>query len=239
MARARAIEVRGAGWIAEAVRARATGVRIVQARRGPRVPRTVSLTFDDGPSQWTPDVLDALAAGGARATFFVLGLSVYRREPILRRALADGHELGNHAYSHTDPATLDDETLRSELERTSALIVDAVGRRPTLFRPPYAGHDVRVARVARDAGLSPTVLRSIDPADWREPDPARIAAHVVERLQPGAIVCLHDGLPPRTERGTTDRRPTVDALPAILEGIAERELASVTVSELLGRDERR
>lgn len=227
--------MKAAGWVAEVARAAVTGVHIVHARRGLRVPHAVALTFDDGPSHWTPAILDALRERGARGTFFVLGLSIPGREPILRRAAAEGHELGNHAYSHVDPTALDDSTLRDELERTSGLIERATGTRPTLFRPPYAAMDVRVARVARSAGLSPTVLRSVDPADWRERDPARIVDHVLSLVRPGSIVCLHDGVPPHTSAGTLDRSPTVAALPAILAGLAARSLAAVTVSALIGR----
>ena len=112
--------MKGVGWLAELVRNATTGVRVVHSRRGPRVPWAVALTFDDGPSQWTPPILDALGAGGAHGTFFVLGLSIEGREETLRRAVAEGHELGNHAYSHADPASLDDDALRAELERTSS-----------------------------------------------------------------------------------------------------------------------
>lgn len=227
--------MRVAGWLAELLRTRKTGVRIVHSRRGLRVPPAVALTFDDGPStEWTPEILDVLRAHGARATFFVLGAAVDGREAILRRAVAEGHELGNHAYSHADPATLDDEALRDELERTNGLIESSTGIRPRLFRPPYADYDVRVARIAQDVGLSPTVLRSIDPADWRERDSTRIAGGVLDLVRPGSIVCLHDGLPPRSSDGTLDRRPTVEATHEILAGLPARGLASTTVSDLLG-----
>lgn len=224
----------GVGWIAEGARTRLTGVRVIHCRRGLHVPRAVALTFDDGPStEWTPEILDVLRAHGASATFFVLGAAVDGREAILRRAVAEGHELGNHAYSHADPATLDDEALRDELERTNALIESSTGIRPRLFRPPYADYDVRVARIAQDVGLSPTVLRSIDPADWREPSPERLAAHVLDRVHRGAIVCLHDALPPAEPRGMSDREATVAALPPILAGLGARGFRAVTVGELL------
>lgn len=227
--------MKGVGWVAEVAVATVTGVRIVHARRGLRVPHAVALTFDDGPSDWTEPILDTLAEREGRATFFVLGVSIDGREDVLRRAAAEGHELANHAYSHADPSTLDDTALRDELERTSDLIERATGARPMLFRPPYAGRDVRVARVARATGLSPTVLRSVDPADWREPDSGRIVAGVLDAVRPGSIVCLHDGLPPSTSAGTLDRGPTVAAVPAILDGLRTRGLAATTVSELLGR----
>ena len=227
--------MRAVGWVAELLRTRTTGVRIVHCRRGPYVPSAVALTFDDGPStEWTPEILDVLRAHGAHATFFVLGAAVDGRETILRRAVAEGHELGNHAYSHADLAALDDEAIRDELEQTNALVESSTGSRPRLFRPPYAGYDVRVARIAQDVGLSPTVLRSIDPADWRERDPERIAGVVLDVVRPGSIVCLHDGVPPRSSAGTPDRRPTIEATREILASLPARGLASTTVSDLLG-----
>lgn len=222
-------------WLAEVVRTATTGVRVVHARRGFGIPHAVALTFDDGPSEWTPAILDAFAKHGGKATFFVLGVSVEGREDILRRAAAEGHELANHAFSHADPTTLDDEILRAELECTSGILEQATGRRPALFRPPYAAKDIRVARVARSVGLSPTVLRSVDPADWRQTDSRPIVDGVLTAVIPGSIVCLHDGLPPHTTQGTVDRAPTVAAVPAILDGLHARGLAAVTVSELLGR----
>ncbi len=225
--------MRGVGWMAELLRTRVTGVRIVHARRGPGTPRAVALTFDDGPSEWTLPILDAFARQGGAATFFVLGAAIAGREATLRRAVADGHELANHAFSHADPATLADDALLAEIEATTGLLEEATGIRPRLFRPPYAAYDTRVARVARSAGLAPTVLRSIDPVDWRETDAGRIVAHVLEHLQPGAIVCLHDALPPTEPRGAPDRSATVAAVPAILDALATRGYEAVTVSALL------
>jgi peptidoglycan/xylan/chitin deacetylase (PgdA/CDA1 family) len=206
---------------------------LVYCRRGLRVPRAVSLTFDDGPSEWTEPILDVLAEGDARATFFVLGCSIAGREHILRRAVEQGNELGNHAFSHLDPATLPDEQLRAELARTTALVQEAAGVRTRLFRPPYADAEVRFARVARSVGLAPTVLRSIDPADWREPDAEAITRHVLGVVAAGAIVCLHDGVSPAERDRAASRQPTVEALRQLVPELTSRGYALVTVSELL------
>jgi len=195
--------------------------------------REIALTFDDGPSQWTPAILSLLDARGAKGTFFVLGSSVAGHEDVLRRAVAEGHELANHAYSHIDPAMLSDEALRIELERTSALLERIVGARPRHFRPPYADTDYRVADLAHAAGLPRTVLRSIDPADWDELDPDLISRRVLERARPGAIVCLHDGIPPHEPKGTPTRQPTVDALGTIVPELSRIGYDLVTVTELL------
>ena len=194
--------------------------------------REMALTFDDGPSEWTPAILDVLGEHGARGTFFVLGASVAGREKTVQRAAAEAHELGNHAYSHTDPATLSDEALRAELERTGSLIEELVGERPRHFRPPYAGTDFRVADVARAAGFDRTVLRSIDPADWDDSEPDEILERVLREARPGAIVCLHDGISPG-EDASADRQATVSAVAALVPELFERGYGLVTVTELL------
>ena len=194
--------------------------------------RVVALTFDDGPSQWTSAVLDALLAYDARGTFFVLGSVAAARADVLRRAVAEGHELGNHLFSHLDPVELDEDELELELLRTANEVQAASGVRPRLVRPPYGGDRERVARVAERIGLGPTVLSSVDPEDWRESVGATIASRVLEAVRPGSIVDLHDGLP-ETNRGHPSREPTVAALREILPELARRRYRCVTVSELL------
>ena len=186
--------------------------------------RLIALTFDDGPSDVTPRVLDVLAAHGGRSTFFVLGRSVPGREHTLQRAVTEGHELGNHAWSHTHPGWLEDAALGEELERTTALIERVAGVRPRLVRPPYGEDPERVAAIAAGVGLAPTVLWTVDPKDWRPSDPDRIADHVLRAARPGAIVDLHDG-------GGTES--TVTALERLLPALVERGYQAVTVSELL------
>jgi peptidoglycan/xylan/chitin deacetylase (PgdA/CDA1 family) len=221
----------------DALRAGRHGIAYAAPRRFLR--REIALTFDDGPSaEWTPAILDLFREHGARATFFVLGSAIAGREAILERAAAEGHELANHAFSHRDPATLTDDDLRDELERTSSLLEAAVGKRPQHFRPPYADTDFRVADVARAAGLVRTVLRSIDPADWSEPDADAIADRVLAGARRGSIVCLHDSLAPGEERGTPTRQPTVDALHKIVPELGRRGFRLVTVRELLAWNRR-
>ena len=206
---------------------------IVYCRRGLGVPKALALTFDDGPSEWTAPILDACARADARATFFVLGSSIAGNEETLRRAVAEGHELGNHTWSHMDPATLSDGELSGELQRTTAAILDVTGVRPRVFRPPYAESDRRVASVARAAGLEPTVLRSIDPADWREGERCTIVRHIVDRAVRGAIVCLHDGVSPLERAEGAVRDETVAAVADLTVALTARGYRLVTVSELL------
>jgi peptidoglycan/xylan/chitin deacetylase (PgdA/CDA1 family) len=178
----------------------------------------------------TPALLDLLARHSARATFFVLGHRVAGREDVLRRTVAEGHEVGNHLFSHRRPSQLTDDELRDELMRTGERIADVLGFRPQLVRPPYGEDADRVARVAAELGLGPVVLWSVDPRDWEEPPAAAIVERTLAGLEPGAIVDLHDGFTPW--RAGANRQPTVDAVAHILPALGVRDYRCVTVSEL-------
>jgi peptidoglycan-N-acetylglucosamine deacetylase len=190
---------------------------------------SLALTFDDGPGDWTGAILDLLDRHGARATFFCLGERVQGRAPLLRRMLAEGHEIGNHLFSHRHPEALSDDEVRDEMARTVREIEGSTGLAPTLVRPPYGEEPERVAAAAAALGLGPVVLWSIDPEDWKMPPAEAIAECVLEQARPGAIVDLHDGWG-RTE-GT--RQPTVEALERLVPGLQSRGFDLVTVSELL------
>ena len=194
--------------------------------------RTIALTFDDGPSGTTPAVLDVLDAYGARATFFVIGSWVERLPEIVRDTSTRGHEIANHTWTHVDAdRTRELETLRDEVARTSAVIEQVAGRRPSLLRPPYGSDPGRFARVASELGLEATVLWSVQSFDWQDPEPEAIVEQVLDEAEPGAIVLFHDG-----QRETNDaqpRRSTLAALPTILEHLRSDGYEFLTVSELL------
>jgi peptidoglycan/xylan/chitin deacetylase (PgdA/CDA1 family) len=183
----------------------------------------IALTFDDGPSPLTPVLLDVLRSGGARATFFVLGRAVAGREGILRRAVAEGHELGNHLFTHIRASRLTDAQLRDELVRTQEVVRAAAGIMPRAVRPPYGDDAGRVASVAEPLGLT-SVLWSSCPFDWEGIDAGEIVRRVVHELEPGTIVLLHDG-----RRAT---RATVEATRSLLAHLSAEGFQSVTVSEL-------
>jgi peptidoglycan/xylan/chitin deacetylase (PgdA/CDA1 family) len=197
---------------------------LARGREDARPPR-VALTFDDGPSPATPAVLDALAEAGARATFFVLGGQVEQQAAVLRRVVAEGHEVGNHSWSHPDLDVRKDVDLAAEIARTGEAVARAAGLTPRVFRPPYGRDPERWARAAGAAGLT-TVLWSVETWDWEDDaDSETIARRALEGLHPGAIVLLHDG-------ARHDAHPTVAALPQILDGVRAAGYTTVTVSEL-------
>lgn len=199
----------------------------------------VALTFDDGPGEWTEQVLDLLAEHHAGATFFVIGKFAKRHKAILRRMVADGHEVGNHTWSHVRLADArSDRVVRRELRRTNVLLTDVVGVPPRRFRAPEYNIDDRV-----QAGATAIALRhthgDVTPPDW---DPrcnaAYIAAFVLARVQPGSVIGLHDGVPPHMQGTGATRKPTVDALAEILPRLNERGIECVTASELLDTESR-
>jgi len=200
---------------------------IVHKREGLGKP-LVALTFDDGPSQQTLHILDLLREHDGRATFFVLGESVEGREEILARMIAEGHEIGNHTFSHPHAMQRTDD----ELAQINRLCQRLLGHQPTLFRPPYGEEPIRMARIAEARRLPTTVMWSVDPQDWLETDPQAIATVIQRGLEPGAIVDLHDGWPRHTST-PADRSPTVEALRMVLPWMTGQGYRTVTVTELL------
>ena len=201
----------------------------------PAAGRAIAVTFDDGPSGSTQDVLEILEAHEARGTFFVVGLWAERLPDVVRAIAERGHEVGNHTWTHFDASEVpDEERWRDELRRTSEKIADTAGRAPVLFRPPYGHESDRFAAVAADCGLEATVLWSVDPEDWESnEDDGLIEARVLAEAHPGAIVLHHDGdVREELNRGLP-QAGTVRALPRILERLADDGYRFVTVSELL------
>jgi peptidoglycan/xylan/chitin deacetylase (PgdA/CDA1 family) len=188
--------------------------------RGPQQGKRISLTFDDGPSeQFTAQVLDILREHRVPATFFVCGKNVEEHPDLLRRIVAEGHEVGNHSYSHPYFFFKSRRRMAEEIDRTQAIIEKVVGFRPNIFRPPFG---------ARWFGLVPTLLErgmlliqwSATGYDWKK-DAAAITQAALRELRPGAIILLHDGRETRPA-AQIDRSPTTTALPSLIAG-ARRE----------------
>lgn len=196
-----------------------------------------AVTFDDGPSPtWTPRVLDVLAAFGARATFFQLGVNVRRHPALARRVRDEGHELAVHGMLHLPPPVLPRQLLGWEIEQGRAAIEDATGESPRHYRPPYGWMRPRQAARVRTHGLHP-VLGDIYPRDVERPGGERIARRVLDRLKAGSIVILHDS----SGVGDWDRSQTVEALERVLVVARGWGLEAVRVDELrrAGREAQR
>ncbi|MGC2090064.1 MAG: glycosyltransferase, partial [Candidatus Acidiferrales bacterium] len=211
-------------------------------RMGGNDPKTLALTFDDGPdSPWTSRMLDVLEQKHVPATFFVIGVEVDRYPGLLHREYADGDEIGNHTYTHPDFDAASRPQIEFELDLTQRLIESDLGVKTLLFRPPYGideepetADEVANLPIPQSMGYL-LVAGHIDPHDWGEeggvpPPPVGIIVNrVVDQVEklPGNIIIMHDG--------GGDRSHTVAALPQIIDQLEAKGYHFVTVSDLLGQ----
>lgn len=167
----------------------------------------VSLTFDDGPHPvWTPRVLDCLRHHGVRATFFLVGERAWNHPEIVSRIAAEGHEIGNHGWTHRSMLLCTAQQMAESIGRCQRTIARITGTSPRWLRPPFGRRDFRLYRVSKRLGLVP-VLWSLDSQDWLRHDVEPICRRI-HRAQRGDIVLMHDGRP--------DCAATVDALDSLL-----------------------
>lgn len=201
--------------------------------RGPRDRAQVALTFDDGPDpQVTPAVLDALGESGARATFFVIGRHLERHHGIAQRIVAEGHELGNHSWTHSHLQNFySARRYANDIDRADELIRQIAGStRPPLYRPPVGLKSPALARTAHARCLT-IIAWSMHSRDTQSRSAAVTANRVLSRVRAGDIVLMHDG----HHREDAHRTIAARALPAVLRGLKRIGLQPVTVSEMLGR----
>jgi peptidoglycan-N-acetylglucosamine deacetylase len=197
---------------------------------GDSAKHAVALTFDDGPSpRYTPQILALLRQYQAKATFFVLGCKVERYPGVVKAALQEGHELGNHTYSHPRLLKTGRLARERELERTR-LDLDLLGGRKKshLMRPPYSEYDQRLLSYL-DHTDRELILWNVDSGDWRGLAAPAIVKNVLTQVKNGAIIIFHDS----DEQSREDRHATVEALKIILPALQKAGYRMVTVSELL------
>src|SRR6059036_2397274 len=183
----------------------------------------IAMTFDDGPSATlTPKLLDLLATRHIKVTYFVLGENVAEHPEIVARAAREGHEIGNHSWSHPNFGKMSDDNVRSQLRRTDDAIRSAIGSRPTLLRPPYGSITTREKRWIQDEFGYRIILWDVDPYDWKRPGPAVVRNRILKETLRGSIVLSHDIHP-----------GTIEAMPSTLDALEAKGFKFVTVSELL------
>jgi len=183
----------------------------------------IAMTFDDGPSATlTPKLLDILAAHHIKATFFVIGENVAQHPEIVARAAREGHEIGNHSWSHPNLAKMSDAGVRNQLQRTDDAIKSATGSHPTFLRPPYGSITEREKRWIHDEFGYRIILWDVDPYDWKRPGPAIVRNRILKETRPGSIVLSHDIHP-----------GTIEAMPSTFDELQAKGFKFVTVSELI------
>lgn len=196
--------------------------------------KLMSITFDDGPSEYTSQVLDILKQKQVPATFFVIGVNAEQFPSMLKREYAEGHTIGNHTYSHPNIAAESEERTQLELNTTQRLIEHDIGRSTRLFRPPYNADShpqtpAEIVPIERAQAMGYiTVAETIDPRDWEIGTNAdKILQQVLEEKDDGHLILLHDG--------GGDRTATLQALPRIIDTLRAQGYQFVGVEQLMGK----
>lgn len=186
----------------------------------PKNTKAVALTYDDGPSKYTNQILDCLETHGAKATFFVVGTNVNRYPEILQRAHSLGMEIGNHTVNHPNLKNLSPSAVASEMNTNAEYIENAIGIRPKIVRPPYGSYSKSTLSCANQ----PFILWSIDTLDWKTRNADKTISAVLSKVEDGDIILMHDLY-----------SATATATERIVPALVDMGFDLVTVSELANR----
>lgn len=183
----------------------------------------LAMTFDDGPHpSLTPKLLDLLKERNVKATFFLVGRNIKAYPDIVRRIIAEGHEIGNHTWTHASLTTRSDSQIRDELKKSDDALMEVAGYKTHLIRPPYGAINTRIKELMfSEFGLT-TIMWSVDPQDWRRPGVSVVTSRLVNGAHNGAIMLSHDIHP-----------PTIQAMPAMFDQLIAKGYQFVTVSQLI------
>ena len=185
----------------------------------PESEKWIALTFDDGPRPGTTErLLDGLRERGASATFFLVGSQIRGSEELVKRMRDEGHQVGNHTWSHVKLQNLDSAALTREISRTDAELCRVLGQGTYWVRPPYG-----LLRAGQQSLFTvPLVHWSVDPEDWKLRNAAADVRAVLGKVKPGAIILMHDSVP-----------ASVDAALQLVDTLQPQGYVFVTVEELL------
>ncbi|MGW1728684.1 polysaccharide deacetylase family protein [Streptomyces sp. NPDC002306] len=186
-----------------------------------RKKKCIALTFDGNPGEPTARLMDFLEQYRAPSTFFLEGARIREYPEVVRRIAGDGHEIGNHTWTHPRLTEISDEQIRDELARTGQAISRLTGSRPMLMRPPQGRTDDRVSKISREMGLA-QVLWTVTAKDYQTADSMLIAKRILDGADRDGIVLLHP-----LHKGT------IPAMPVILKELSAQGYTFVTVSQLL------
>ncbi|ENY8713942.1 polysaccharide deacetylase family protein [Clostridioides difficile] len=197
----------------------------VLIKHGSREKKLIAITFDDGPHpKETSQVLDVLKKYNVKATFFIAGKHAkWYKEPLVR-ASKEGHEIGNHTFNHPDISNLSSSQIEEEIVKCEDILKEVTGKKPTLFRPPFGSYrEKELIEIAKKHDYKVVLWTGVDVKDWKNPGANSIADKIINKVQNGDIILLHD-------YATND---TVEALDMFIPKMIEKGFKFVTVSELI------
>jgi peptidoglycan-N-acetylglucosamine deacetylase len=217
-----------AGGMAWAVRSPRSSLLATSVYRGVEDRRSIALTFDDGPSESTPRILELLERHSATSTFFQCGVNARRLAGVAKEVVAAGHEVGNHTETHPLLSLKDAAFMDREIGMAQRSIEESAGVAPMLFRAPFGVRWFGLDGVQRRWGLQ-GVMWSVIGLDWKWPA-ARVERRLLAKTAPGGIVCLHDG---RLTNKNPDISVTLEALQRVLPVWVDQGFKFETVSQIL------
>ena len=191
--------------------------------------KIIALTFDDGPDKdFTPQVLDILKKNNVKATFFVVGENVECNQEILKRQYKEGHEIGNHTFTHINVSKKGYDDIYKEIDNTQELVKKIIGEEPKLFRPPYRAISKAMCSIVKEKDMNIILWSNLDPRDWSNPGVNYIVDTITSKVQNGTIILLHDYNNLRNKKSQT-----IQALEIVIPKLKEMGYKFVTVSELI------
>jgi len=185
--------------------------------------KKIALTFDDGPhGTLTPLLLDVMKSKNAKVTFFAMGIKVAKHPLILKRAMAEGHEIANHIWDHKVLSKIPIESVYEQLQKTNTAIKKILNIEPKIMRPPYGNSNARLNNLIQNKGNLSVVMWSLDTDDWKRPKADVLIDYTMSKVASGDIILCHDIHP-----------TTIKAMPLFIDTLQKAGFTLVTVSELI------
>ncbi|MEH7333051.1 polysaccharide deacetylase family protein [Neobacillus drentensis] len=192
----------------------------------PALQKVIAITFDDGPNPiYTPQVLEIFSEVGGKATFFMIGEQMSKYPEMVKKVAEQGHEIGNHTFTHPKLSQLTQEECSEEIERNESLVEDLAGQKPVVFRPPYLDYNHETLSVLEQKSYPMIGALNLEAHDWEQPGVDHILAKTRDCARNGSILLFHDGY--------GDRSQTIEAVRILVAELSSQGYQFVTVSSLL------
>ncbi len=197
-------------------------------KKGDESKKAIALTFDDGPDEdFSPQILDILKKYNVKATFFMVGQKVGWNPAIAKRAADEGHEIGNHTFSHINICNSSNEQINNEINKTQKIIKDITGKEPKFFRPPYRAINENLFNIMKSKDMKVVLWSDLDTKDWSNPGVYNIIKSIEDNAENGTIILLHD-----YNKVRNNKSQTIQALEKIIPKMQSLGYEFVTISEI-------